>query len=195
MLKKIFDICQIVPDYIYNWLIFLYRKPNYIEKPQIHGKIYMVTDRGKINFGRQVEINSSLKSNPISGLSRTVLFVASGGRISIGNNVGISNSNIIAYSEIIIEDDVMIGSGCRIYDSDFHSIDYNERIIESDSHIKTGSVHIKKGAFIGASCIILKGVTIGERAVIGAGSVVTRNIPDMEMWAGNPARFIRKLVC
>ena len=47
--------------------------------------------------------------------------------------------------------------------------------------------------FIGANSIILKGVTIGERSIIGAGSVVTKNIPDDEIWAGNPAKFIRKI--
>ncbi|MEI3417887.1 MAG: DapH/DapD/GlmU-related protein [Blautia sp.] len=54
-------------------------------------------------------------------------------------------------------------------------------------------VVIKNGVFIGANSIILKGVTIGEKAIIGAGSVVTRSIPDGEIWAGNPARFIRKI--
>lgn len=54
-------------------------------------------------------------------------------------------------------------------------------------------VVIKNGVFIGANSIILKGVTIGEKAIVGAGSVVTRSIPDGEIWAGNPAKFIRKI--
>lgn len=57
----------------------------------------------------------------------------------------------------------------------------------------SGEVHIKEGAFIGTSTIITKPVTIGERSVIGAGSVVTKDVPDREVWAGNPARLIRKL--
>lgn len=56
--------------------------------------------------------------------------------------------------------------------------------------MKTAPIKIKKGAFIGANSIILKGVEIGENSVIGAGSVVTQNVPDKEIWAGNPARFI-----
>lgn len=62
-----------------------------------------------------------------------------------------------------------------------------------DVHIKSKPVVIKRGAWIGGGSIILKGVVIGEYSVIGAGSVVTRSVPAGEIWAGNPARFIRKL--
>lgn len=51
---------------------------------------------------------------------------------------------------------------------------------------------INDNVFIGARCIILKGVTIGSKSIIGAGSVVTKNIPEGEIWAGNPAKFIKK---
>lgn len=56
----------------------------------------------------------------------------------------------------------------------------------------SGEVRIKKNAFIGTNTIITKPVTIGERSVIGAGSVVTKDIPNDEVWAGNPAKLIRK---
>ena len=52
---------------------------------------------------------------------------------------------------------------------------------------------IKDNVFIGARCLILKGVVVGENSIIGAGSVVTKNIPDNEIWAGNPAKFIKAL--
>ncbi len=55
-----------------------------------------------------------------------------------------------------------------------------------------GNVYIKRGAFLGANTIIVKPVTIGENAVVGAGSVVTKDIPDGEVWAGTPAKFIKK---
>ena len=57
----------------------------------------------------------------------------------------------------------------------------------------TKPVEIREGAFVGAHCIILKGVTIGKEAIVGAGSVVTKSIPDGEIWGGNPAKFIRKI--
>lgn len=55
-----------------------------------------------------------------------------------------------------------------------------------------GKVHIHKRAYLGMNTLIVKPVTIGENAIIGAGSVVTKDIPANEVWAGNPARFIRK---
>jgi acetyltransferase-like isoleucine patch superfamily enzyme len=118
--------------------------------------------------------------------------------LRIGNNVGISNSTIFCKNSIIIEDNVLIGANCKIYDSDFHSVDYNDRIEffinnQIDTKAKTASIHIKRGAWIGGHCIVLKGVTIGEKSIIGAGSVVVKNIPDNEIWAGNPAIFRKKI--
>ena len=78
-------------------------------------------------------------------------------------------------------------------DTDFHSLDFKKRICIPDTDIKTGSIVIKKGAFIGSHSIILKNVTIGENSIIGAGSVVTRDIPANEIWAGNPVKFIKKI--
>jgi len=74
-----------------------------------------------------------------------------------------------------------------------HSVKFAERMCVPDDKAKSASVVIKKGAWIGAHSIILKGVTIGERSVIGAGSVVTKDVPNDEVWAGNPARFISRI--
>lgn len=79
----------------------------------------------------------------------------------------------------------------KIYDTDFHWTDYEARMNQQGS--KTAPVIIKSGAFIGGHSIILKGVTIGEKAAIGAGSIVTSNVPDCEIWAGNPAKFVWKI--
>lgn len=57
----------------------------------------------------------------------------------------------------------------------------------------TKPVTIKENAFIGAHSTILKGVTIGKNSIIGACSVVTKNVPDNEIWAGNPAKFVKKI--
>lgn len=58
---------------------------------------------------------------------------------------------------------------------------------------KMAKVTIEHDAFIGAGCIILKGVTIGACSIVGAGSVVTKNVPANQIWAGNPAKFIRNI--
>lgn len=148
---------------------------------------------GNIVIGDCTRINSGDKYNVIGGDTRCVFITYDNGEINIAKHVGISNSAFIARTSIIIEEDVMIGGSCKIYDNDFHSLEYDKRMEVLDINIMTAPVRIKKGAFIGAHSIILKGVTIGEKSVVGAGSVVTKSIPDGEIWAGNPARFVRKV--
>ena len=116
-----------------------------------------------------------------------------GSSIVIGNNVGISGSTINAASSIVIEDNVSIGSGCLITDTDSHPIEYSARIADDNSKTKTAPIIIKEGAFIAARCIAMKGVTIGTHSVIGAGSVVTKSIPDNCIACGNPARVVKQL--
>ena len=87
----------------------------------------------------------------------------------------------------------MIGAGVSIMDSDFHSIVFNERIKYPDRDITDEAVSIGDGVFIGVKTTILKGTRIGNRSVIGAGSVVSGVIGDDEVWAGNPAVFIKKI--
>ncbi len=113
--------------------------------------------------------------------------------VSIGKGTGISNSVFRIAKGITIGENVNIGGDCKFYDSDMHSIDYTQRMQSPDIGIKTAEIEICDGAWIGAHSIILKGVRIGKRSVVGAGSVVTKSIPDDELWAGNPARFIKKL--
>ena len=180
-------------DQLYNDMIFKVRRPECETKPIINGKIYMVSKKGAIHFGKNVRINSSLQSNPIGGSCRTILFAGKDASIRIGDHTGISNSAIFAADRIEIGSDVMIGGDCKIYDTDFHSVEYDLRMEQPDTNIKTAPVIIEDGAFIGASCIILKGVRIGKHSVVGAGSVVTKSIPANEVWAGNPAKFIKTL--
>lgn len=150
--------------------------------------------KSNLCIGENVKINSSWRSNSTGGgQTRTLLQVAPNSKLFIGNRVGISNSTISVMKEVIIEDDVNIGVNCKIYDSDFHSITYKERMQQPDSNIKSSAVRIKKGAWVGGHVIILKGVTIGEKSVIGAGAVVTKSVPDNELWAGNPAKYIKKI--
>lgn len=148
---------------------------------------------GSITLGNNVSVNSHRIADPIGGDCKTIFVTTGSGIIKTGNNVGISNAVFFASNNITIEDEVCIGAGSKIYDTNFHSIYPNERL-NGNTNVKTAPVIIKKKAFIGGHCIILKGVTIGEGAVVAAGSVVSKNIPDYEVWGGNPACFIKKII-
>lgn len=180
-------------NYIYNWIVFHKHGIAYESFPVINGRILVAkfADGGMIKIARNVVINSSFESNPVGG-SRTVFLIkGKDAVIEIGEETGMSNALIAAMTCIRIGKDVSLGAGCKIFDTDFHSLNLEER--KADTHTKSSPVTIKDGAFIGADSIILKGVTVGERSVVGAGSVVTKSIPDKEIWGGNPAKFLKKL--
>lgn len=178
-------------NYLRNIVRIKYFHVNLGHRVSINGKVFF---SGKnISIGNNVTLNSGFKYNPIGGQERLLIVTSGRGKITIGNNVGISNSSIVSHESIVIEDNVFIGGSCKIYDTDFHSLELEQRLEHPDSNIKTRPVVIKSGAFIGAHSIILKGVIVGNRSIIGAGSVVTKNIPDGEIWGGNPAKFIKKI--
>lgn len=154
----------------------------------------MVARGGRCTIGNGFAMNNGAKGNPIGCFQPCTLFVDRGASLSIGENVGISQTALIAMADITIEKNVKIGGGTSVYTSDFHSLDAAVRASTDDTrHRVNRPVVIGEGAFIGAHCIILKGVTIGNESIVGAGSVVTKSIPPRQIWAGNPARFIRNL--
>jgi len=177
---------------IYNSIQFKRKKVKFEELPIISGKIRLF-GKGNIKIGKGVRINSSYASNPIGCGQFTSIYMMRNGTLTIGNNVGMSNISIVCSKEIQIEDNVKIGGGTRIYDTDFHSLDYYKRIQKGEDTPVSKEVCIHEGAFIGAGCFILKGVSIGKHSIVGAGSVVTKNIRDNEIWGGNPAKFIRTI--
>jgi acetyltransferase-like isoleucine patch superfamily enzyme len=140
-----------------------------------------------------------------------ILFESSTGEVIIGNNVFIGRSNLICRSKIEIGDNVFIAWGSYIYDHNSHSLDYRERekdiaqqlvdykggkfFIENKNWdvVETKPIKICSNAWIGMNCIILKGVTIGEGAIVGAGSVVTKDVPAWTIVGGNPAVVIKEL--
>lgn len=189
--KKIIKNIIKLYEYIFNYIMLKIYKINLGNNVKINGKLF-VRNKGTININDNVKINSKYAANPIGGQVVTSFFVKENAKLTIGNGVGLSNTAICVFESVNIEDNVFIGGDCKIYDTDFHSTNYYKRISSNDDNVKTAPIRIKKGAFIGSSCIILKGVTIGKYSIVGAGSLVTRNIPDGEIWGGNPIRFIRK---
>ncbi len=173
-----------------NRLIFYFNNTHFPSDLTINGTIYL-RNKGHLTLGEKVIINSNLRSNPIGGDQRTLMTILDKARLSIGNHVGISNSTFFCTKEIIIEDFVNIGGNCKLYDTDFHSLKFEHRVQENPFEGNNSSIIIRKGAWIGGHVIILKGVEIGMYSIIGAGSVVTKNVPPREIWAGNPAKFIK----
>jgi len=104
--------------------------------------------------------------------------------VVIGNNVTIK-SGVYLWDGITVEDNVFIGPNVTFTNDKYPKSKEYPSIFQRTI--------LKKGASIGANSTILGGLVVGENALIGAGSVVTKSIPKNELWLGNPARFIRKL--
>lgn len=139
-------------------------------------------------------MNNSVRGNPIGCYERCTFVVDKGAELTIGDNVGISQTALISHCRLSIGNNVKIGGGTCIYTSDFHSL--NPEIRNSDEDLKNRNnapVSISNNVFIGARCMILKGVIIGENFIIGTGSVVTQSIPANQVWYGNSTRLIRSI--
>ena len=151
--------------------------------------------KGTFTVGNSFHMNNGVRYSMIGNNGKCRIAVFKNAILTIGNNVGMSDVTISCRKSIIIEDYVLIGYNTQIRDSDGHSLDKNMRMnaISDDQFQITKEVIIRKNVFIGAGCYILKGVEIGENSIIGIGSVVTKSVPSNEIWAGNPAKFIKKL--
>ncbi|HTS16517.1 MAG TPA: acyltransferase [Verrucomicrobiae bacterium] len=152
--------------------------------------------RGALRFGQDVTINSRTGSNLVGRTNLTILHCMGEGRITFGDHSGCSFAVLSSKSSIRVGSHTKIGGNARIYDHDYHALDsLSRRSPASDiGECKTAPVVIGEDVLIGANAIILKGVTIGDRSVIGAGAVVSlKDIPPDSLVAGNPARVIRTL--
>jgi len=143
-----------------------------------------------VEIGAGCTFHSGFAVNPVGGASRMVIWVGPSGRLSIGANVGISNATIVAMLKVVVDDHVRIGGGACVYDTDFHSLDLAGRLSRPDTGARKAPVVISRGAFVGGHAIILKGSTLGDAAILGAGAVLAGQVPAGEIWAGNPARPI-----
>lgn len=150
--------------------------------------------RGKCDIGEHFVCTSGTMSNAMGRNVRSFIRVAPKATLTIGNEVGISSATLRCSNSITIGNHVKIGALTIITDTDAHSLDFRlRRDVATDAvNAKTRPIVIGDDVFIGVGTIICKGVTIGPRSVIGAGSVVTHSVPADEIWAGNPAQFIRK---
>jgi len=135
------------------------------------------------------------------------------GSISIGHDSYIGNSNIICATKIDIGNSVLISWGCTIVDHDSHSLDWKDRAddvrnwregllegglvkasqLKNWNVVSMAPIRIEDKVWLGMNVTVLKGVTIGEGAVVAAGSIVTKDVQPWTLVAGNPARVIKEL--
>lgn len=148
----------------------------------------------KVIIGDNFVFTSGQGTNPLCGNIQGSIYVESGAILSIGNNVGISSAHIWATESIHIGNNVKIGADVLIMDSDLHSLNYMERRGPNDKqNAKKAPVFIGDDVLIGARAIVLKGCHIGNRCIVGAGSLVTKDVPDDTIVGGNPARIIGRI--
>lgn len=146
----------------------------------------------RITVGKNCVMRSSRRSN-LAGIDRPCYLSTLGAEavVQIGPFCGFSGTVIGAAQSIRIGSHVMCGANSLIIDTDWHSLDPDSRIRGDDGC--SGPVTVEDNVWIGMRTIVLKGVTIGENSVIGAGSIVTTSIPANVLAAGQPARVIRGL--
>jgi acetyltransferase-like isoleucine patch superfamily enzyme len=137
----------------------------------------------------------------MSMLEAQVLFERPGAEVSIGARAFVNGTLVVA-QRIDIGDDVLIAWGVTIVDHDSHAVAFSKRSADVEKwmrgekdwrHVPIAPVVISDKVWIGFNAIVLSGLTIGEGAVVGAGSVVTRDVPPWSIVAGNPARLVREL--
>ncbi|HRY82205.1 MAG TPA: acyltransferase [Candidatus Moranbacteria bacterium] len=159
---------------------------------------------------KEAEIINNLKDkNKIvigsnSHIRGQILTFGHGGNIEIGDYCYVGrNTYIWSGLNIKIGNRVLISHNCNIFDNDTHPLDAEKRHVQFKNIINQGqpkninlndkAVVIKNDVLIGANAIVLKGVTIGEGAVVAAGSVVAKDVEPYTVVAGNPAKFIKKI--
>lgn len=204
-LRKIFRIWPKIRTLFYkyyNRLWFTLIGIKYGRRLIVYNKVY-VCGAGTIIIGDDLLFKSGDSTNPICRNIRGTLYVPfKDSKIVIGDRVGISSACLWAKERITIGNDVNIGGDCLIIDNDAHPHDYMQRhmdcwkSMDEETYSKlvpTAPIVIEDDVWIGARCQILKGVHIGARSIIAAGSIVTKEIPSDCIAGGNPARVIRKI--
>jgi acetyltransferase-like isoleucine patch superfamily enzyme len=188
--QKIWLYMKLVPDA--SRLFFLH------VQLRIHGVAYgkklrgnpcIIRNKGKIELGHNVFLNSY----PDGVLYKTGLMAhLTSSLIKIGDNCSLNGTIVHSRNAVIIGNNCMFGPGVVILDNDSHnpSIDPERR---RQGKISESPVIIGNNVWVGMRSIIMKGVHIGDNSIIAAGSIVTKNVPNNQLFGGNPATFIKIL--
>ena len=171
---------------LYYHLSFKHKFARLGSRPKVMG-IWNV-----VIYGPNISLGSGVVMAGARGCATTLTVArvnGGAGSITIGNDVLVMNGvRISSVCGIVIEDGCMLANFCYLTDADWH--DVHDR---TSCPGKCAPITLRRGAWIGDSAIVCKGVTIGENSIVGAGSVVTRDVPPNVIVAGNPARIIRKI--
>ncbi|MCG8571865.1 MAG: N-acetyltransferase [Spirochaetes bacterium] len=147
-----------------------------------------------VKLGKDVKIYDfvNLYGCEIDEQSKIGTFVEIQKNAKIGKNCKISSHTFICEG-VTIEDNVFIGHNVTFINDLFPRATNEDGSLQTDADWSCVETLVKKGASIGSSATVLGGVTIGENAIIGAGSMVTKDVPDNTIVAGNPAKILRKV--
>jgi acetyltransferase-like isoleucine patch superfamily enzyme len=153
--------------------------------------VITLAPNSRMILGAGLRLNSALRSNPLGCFQPCVLrTLAAGAELIIGANVGLSGTVLCAGKSIRVGEGTIAGAGAMVLDNDFHTLDpvhgWRDEYVANSRPVEIG-----KFVFIGARAIVLKGVTIGDRALIGAGAVVAQDVPADHIAVGNPARIFQ----
>lgn len=183
---------HLIPKSVFFKVLRLF-KPNWKFGKKIKWGIsstFIFSVKSTINIGNGVVFSNSLFNPTIS--KNCKLFVSTGAELSIGDGSGFSGLSLFCSKQIIIGKHLVCGGNVAIWDTDFHQLDSEQRI-QNSGPVSSIRIIIGDDVFIGANSTILKGSTIGNRSILGAGSVLRGTVGDDELWLGNPAIFIKKL--
>ena len=160
---------------------------------RIYNGVYYTKARALkgLTIGDNFSMSSGSGYNPLARGIKAHIHLEKGAKITIGDNVGISSGVLRSALELSIGNNVIVGALTVIIDTDAHPLNPHERRMNPTRGAKCAPIRIGDDVFIGSNCMILKGVTIGDRTIIAAGSVVTKDIPADCIAGGNPAKVIK----
>jgi acetyltransferase-like isoleucine patch superfamily enzyme len=202
MLSRVMDTSWKLTNELQRWWLLPWAKLSFALNgiPWKHGwRLYGLPIIQKhrqsiMRFGYGLGLRSLVRSNPLGPNHPVILCTWQAGAVlEIGNDFGMTGGSIVAAERITIGNRVTVGANTAIMDTDFHPLDPERRRLHPQE-AKTAPVEIEDDVFIGMNCLILKGVTIGHGSIVGAGSVVTKDLHPGVIAAGNPARVIGNLV-
>ena len=188
----------------WNKIYFFLNNIKYGKNFRVFNHLYLKIHVGAlVQIGNNCTIMSGAGLNPLSRNIKTCIYVGKKATLKLGNDVGISSSTLWVKESVSIGNSVAIGADCIIMDTDAHNLDWKIRCSEETNEYgesvdmvtaASAPIVIEDNVLVGARCIILKGVTIGARSIIGSGSIVTKDIPSDCIAAGNPCKVIKSIV-